>query len=241
MNNIKFISIETNYNKKSEHKLLHSCDVNNIDINIIGKGNKWNGFITKFHIMVDYLSQISDELVCLTDSRDVLYMKSADEIYNTFIKNFDKESIVFNGETNCHPYPILSELHPHQDKKYKYLNSGCVIGSRKTLLKSAKIALDLYETTQINDDQYLLQKIFLDNMTNGKVTLDYDCKIFQCVWDEDWGKENNFDLIYGKDYIYNRLTNTHPLIFHFPGFPKGLTVDSQVWKILNGKIKKNII
>ena len=65
-----------------------------------------------------------------------------------------------------------------------------------------------------------------------KFTLDYDCKIFQCVWDNDWGRSNNFDLIYTKDDIYNRLTDTHPLIFHFPG---PTTTDSQVWKILNGK------
>ena len=232
MNSIKFISIETDSHNGVERKLLHSCNVNNINVDIIGKGTKWNGFITKFHIMVDYLSQISDDLVCLTDSRDVLYMSNADTIYNTFIQNFDKDTIVFNGETNCFPEPTFAELHPHQHKKYKYLNSGCVIGSRATLLESAKMAIDLYESTQINDDQFLLQKIFLDNMLDGKLTLDYDCKIFQCVWDEDWGRSNNFDLIYTKDDIYNRLTNTHPLIFHFPG---PTTTDSQVWKILNGE------
>ena len=122
-------------------------------------------------------------------------------------------------------------------KKYKYLNSGCVIGSRLTLLEAAKKALKLYETVGLNDDQYLLQKIFIDDELNGKLTLDYDCKIFQCVWDEDWGRSNNFDLIYTKDVIYNRLTDTYPLIFHFPG---PTTTDSQVWKILNGEYS-NII
>lgn len=230
MSKIKFISIETDLHTGVEKKLLHSCNVHNIDIQIIGKGVKWNGFITKFQIIIDYLSQISEELVCLTDSRDVLYMNNADTIYNTFIENFDKDSIVFNGETNCFPKPEFAELHPNQHKKYKYLNSGCVIGSKETLLEVCKKAIKLYNEDKINDDQYLLQKIFLSGKYN--ITLDYDCKIFQCVWDEDWGRSNNFDLIYTKDRIYNRLTDTHPLIFHFPG---PTTTDSQVWKILNGE------
>jgi hypothetical protein len=232
MSKIKFISIETDSHNGVEKKLLHSCNTHNIDINIIGKGVKWEGFITKFRILNEYLSAISDELICLTDSRDVLYMNNSDTIYNTFIENFDKDMIIFNGETNCFPEPTFSELHPNQHKKYKYLNSGCVIGSRKVLLEASKKAIDLYETTQINDDQFLLQKIFLDDVIGSKITLDYDCKIFQCVWDEDWGRSNNFDLIYTKDDIYNRLTNTYPLIFHFPG---PTTTDSQVWKILNNE------
>jgi hypothetical protein len=235
MSKIKFISIETDSHNRVERKLLHSCNIHNIDIQIIGKGAIWEGFVTKFKIMVEYLSQISDEIVCLTDSRDVLYMSDENTIYNTFIENFDKDTIVFNGETQCFPEPEFAELHPHQNKKYKYLNSGCVIGSRLTLLEAAKKAIELYEKTEINDDQFLIQKLLIDNKLDGKITLDYECKIFQCVWDNDWGRSNNFDLIYSKDDIYNRLTETHPLIFHFPG---PTTTDSQVWKILNGEYSK---
>lgn len=235
MSKIKFISIETDSHNRVERKLLHSCNIHNIDIQIIGKGASWEGFVTKFKIMVEYLSQISDEIVCLTDSRDVLYMSDENTIYNTFIENFDKDTIVFNGETQCFPEPEFAELHPHQNKKYKYLNSGCVIGSRLTLLVAAKKAIELYEKTEINDDQFLIQKLLIDNKLDGKITLDYECKIFQCVWDNDWGRSNNFDLIYSKDDIYNRLTETHPLIFHFPG---PTTTDSQVWKILNGEYSK---
>jgi hypothetical protein len=235
MSKIKFISIETDSHNRVERKLLHSCNIHNIDIQIIGKGASWEGFVTKFKIMVEYLSQISDEIVCLTDSRDVLYMSDENTIYNTFIENFDKDTIVFNGETQCFPEPEFAKLHPHQNKKYKYLNSGCVIGSRLTLLEAAKKAIELYEKTEINDDQFLIQKLLIDNKLDGKITLDYECKIFQCVWDNDWGRSNNFDLIYSKDDIYNRLTETNPLIFHFPG---PTTTDSQVWKILNGEYSK---
>ena len=153
MNKIHFLTIETDIHSGYESKLLHSCNLKNIQMNVYGKGVQWEGFISKFKILKDILPTIDSELICLTDSRDVLYMADGDKIYTT-------------------KYPI---------------------------------------------------------------TLDYDCKIFQCIWDEDWGRSNNFDLMYRKNTIYNRLTDTYPLIYHAPG---PTTTLSQVWKILNGRYYK---
>ena len=176
---MKFITIETDLHNNVEKELINSCNINNIDIQIVGKGTEWNGFITKWQLMVDYLTQINEEFVCLTDARDVLYMSDRNTIYNTFIENFDRDSIVFNGETQCHPEPEFAKSHPNQHKKYKYLNAGCVIGNRKTLLEVAKQCIKLYETSGCDHDQYLIQKLFIDGKLN--ITIDYDCKIFQCV------------------------------------------------------------
>ncbi len=235
MKKIHFLSIETDSQSNIEAKLIESARINSIDLNIIGRGVKWDGFVTKFKILKEYLPTIPNEIVCLTDSRDVLYMSSDKKIYDTFIKKFSKESIVFNGETNCFPEKDFALLHPQQDKKYKYLNSGCVIGNRKLLIDVVDKCLELYDECKINDDQYLLQKIFLSGEYGDRFTIDYDCQIFQCIWDEDWGRSNNFDLVYTKEEILNRLTNTYPLIFHYPG---PTCTGSQVWKILNRKYYK---
>ncbi len=89
-------------------------------------------------------------------------------------------------------------------------------------------ALELLENaSDIKSDQYFFQKIFLSKKYN--ISLDYDCKIFQCIWDQDWGRNNNFDLVYTKDCIYNRLTKTIPLIFHYPG---PTCVGSQAYKVI---------
>lgn len=227
---MQFITIETDLHNNVEKNLLQSTKINKIPLEVVGKGYEWNGFVTKFEILKEILPTLTSDLVCLTDSRDVMYMSDANTIYNTFVQNFSIDSLVFNGETNCFPEKSFAELHPNQHKKYKYLNSGCVIGSRKLLIQIVDECLELFNKTGINDDQFLLQKIFIDGTYGDKLTLDYDCKIFQCIWDEDWGRSNNFDLIYTKDDIYNRLTDTHPLIFHHPG---PTCVGSQVWKILN--------
>ena len=218
--------------------MLHSCKANNIDITIIGKGVKWENFMTKVKLLTEYLKTIHDEIVCVTDSRDVLYFGNENEIYEIFIKNFNKESIILNAETNIWPDKSLAPLHPEHNKKYKYLNAGCIIGNRKLLIeiyeKCIELSLDKSTTDNpefISVDQYFLQRIFISGEYEDKFIIDCDCKLFQVVWDQEWGRSNNFDLIYGKDFIYNRLFDTYPLIFHFPG---PTATDSQVWKIING-------
>lgn len=236
MDRIKFITIETDSHSGKESKLLHSCNLNLIPIEIYGKGVKWNGFITKFQILKNILPTLDCDIVCWTDSRDVLYMNNPSSIIEAYQTHYGKGKLVFNGETNCFPVKGLAPLHPNQSKKYKYLNSGCIIGDRELLIQLVDACLELYETESINDDQYLIQRMLIDGKYG--VAIDYDCHIFQCIWDEDWGRSNNFDLMYRKDSIYNRLSGTYPLIFHAPG---PTTTLSQVWKILNGTYyKKNM-
>jgi hypothetical protein len=251
MKKIKFIAVETDIHNSVEKKLLHSCAINGIDIHILGRGVEWISFMTKINLLVEYLQTINEEIVCVTDSRDVLFISNEDTIYNKFINKFGKDIVVFNAETNIWPDKKLGDVHPNQHKKYRYLNAGCVIGNRLLLLEIYNKCVELFKTDNIlhrinelklnqskskfanypfADDQYLLQYIFINNDYGDNFTIDYDCEIFQVVWDQNWGRSNNFDLIYSKDVIYNRLTDTYPSIFHFPG---PTTTNSQVWKIIN--------
>ena len=84
-----FKMVGHNYLFIIEKDLIESTRINSIDLNIIGRGYKWQGFVTKFKILKEYLPTIEADLVCLTDSRDVLYMSDSKTIYNTFIKKFD--------------------------------------------------------------------------------------------------------------------------------------------------------
>lgn len=233
MKKISFITVETDVHSGCESKLLHSCNLNNIPINVYGKGVKWEGFITKIKIVKDILPTIESEIICLTDSRDVLYMADEETIYRRFVENFDKDSLIFNGETNCYPNAEFTHLHPHPEQKYRFLNAGCIIGSKAILMDVIDECLRIWDEDENRIDQYFFQKIMFTK--KYPITLDYDCKIFQCIWEETGCRSNNFDLMYRKNTIYNRLTDTYPLIFHAPG---PTTTLSQVWKILNGKYYK---
>lgn len=228
--NLEFVTIESTVHGGKEKWLLDTARIQNINIKVLGKGVEWKGNTTKLALLKDYLEKSTAELICFVDARDVLFAGSEQQIYDAFIKNFPADSIVFNGETNCYPDKSHAKLHPYQDKKYKYLNSGCVIGNRLTLLSVIKDCIKLFKKTpSIKSDQYFFQKIFLGNKYKDRFTLDYDCVIFQCIWDEDWGRNNNFDLVYTRNGIYNRLTKTKPLIFHYPG---PTCVGSQAYKVI---------
>lgn len=231
MDSIAFIAVENEMHGNREIKLLRSSDINNIDIKIIGKGIEWKGYITKLEIIKKYLESIDNKIICITDSRDVLYMANATKIKETYELNWESGVIVFNGETNCYPDKALANEHPMQNEKYKYLNSGCMIGSRELYINILEDCLELAKEDNkwAENDQYLLQKILISGKYGDKITLDYGCKLFQIIRDELTGKSNNFDLIYSKEHIYNRKTNTYPCIFHYPG---PTTVGMQAWKVL---------
>jgi hypothetical protein len=236
MKKIEFLAVETDLHKNEDKGILQSARINNINLKILGRGENWQGFFsTKWRILRDYLPTTDSEIVCITDSRDVYYFSDEETIYKTFLDKFSKDMVVFSGETNCDPDKKLAPFHPNQDKKYKYLNAGQVIGNRKLLIELVDRCSELYKECQIDHDQYLFQKILIEGNYNDKLKLDYNCEIFQCIWDQDFGRSNNFDLIYTKDEIYNRLTDTYPLIFHYPG---QTCTGSQVWKILNKKYYK---
>lgn len=232
---INFISYENTVHKFKEKLLIETAQIHNINISFIGRNSEigesvpWKGFMDKLTTTKKYLESIDSELVCILDSRDILFAANESKILDTFLNVFSKDTVIFNGETNCYPDSSLAELHPMQDKKYKYLNAGACMGNRELLLTIYEDAIKLYKENGHDDDQLQLQTLLVNNKFDNQFTLDYDCNIFQCIWDEDWGRNNNFDLVYTKDCIYNRLTKTVPLIFHYPG---PTCVGSQAYKVI---------
>ena len=104
-----------------------------------------------------------------------------------------------------------------------------IIGFLDKVIKKAK-------SENISDDQEALTLMYLDYYNlygkDSSFKIDNDCQIFQVLWDENFGRSANFDVVYNRDRIYNKLTNTDPCIFHAPG---PTTTLSQVWKIINNK------
>lgn len=215
--------VETNP-KLIEKPLRQSASRFNVNLTAIGKGEKWEGFTTKLKLYKEYLQTRTEKFVLGMDSRDTLYINNADEILDRFIKLYycRGHKIVFNSETNCYPNKELADKHPCQSKKYKYLNSGCFIGEREyfiDLLNECETYAKKKKVINKNDDQELIQHIFLDkiNKQDHSIWLDYDCNIFQVLWDEHGGRSANFDMVYQKDCCYNLNTKTFPCIIHYPG------------------------
>jgi hypothetical protein len=237
MGDIQFITIETDLHGNKEKRLFESAAINGIEIIMLGKGAKWNGFTTRPKMLKKYLESINTETICVTDARDVLYMSDAESIYQTYIKQFGKHTLVFNGDTACFPNSANESLHPKENEKYRFLNAGCIIGNRILMIDIISDALEYYnQNPNITDDQELYQHIFLSGKYGDDFTIDYNCQIFQPIWDENGGRSNNFDLAYTEDGIWNRLTRTKPLIIHHAG---PTSIGDQSYKVLTGNYIKH--
>jgi len=229
--------VETDQHTNKEKKFLKSCNLLGISPKAFGKGKPWNGAIDKFIYFNEEirLLDIKEKYILFVDSRDVLMYKDLNEIKTKFEKYYPDCNLLFNGETNCYPNPSLKDNYPNQDKKYKYLNAGMCIGRTDFILEFfSKISKYFVDYEKNWSEQGVWTDIFFKYQDecgdDNPIKIDYDCHIFQCLWDEEAGRSANFDIVYNKNKIYNRLTGTEPCVFHSPG---PTCSDSQVWKIIN--------
>lgn len=221
---IKFITLETSPDPL-EKNCVQSGRMNNIDIEVLGRGYEWQGFVTKFHILKDYISNIKEKYVCFTDARDVIYLGNNEQIWNTYKKHY-LDKLVLNAEINCFPdISFVNEWPCSKEYHFRYLNSGCFIGPVDLISKVIDECLsfhDKHKTTNqrrtfpfskhllINDDQYIFYNIFVNGINNDKITLDNNCHIFQTLHLTNKGEE----IDYKETYIHNNVTKTNPLIIH---------------------------
>ena len=211
-------TIETDPNGAPPHGYLceQSSQRVGIDLTLFGgEWKKWENFNTKYEILLEELPKYKDEydLVLFTDSRDVMYWKRKHEILRA-LEKFKDYKMVVNAETNCYPNKDLDEPQKKLEKgKYRYLNSGMYVGEIDYVIWVLKKCVEL----NLEDDQESLQKVYIENSKDIK--LDSNCELFQVLWDEEYGRSANFDMVFNYDSgsRYNQRTDTYPAIFHSPG------------------------
>ena len=247
--------VETDTHSNQEQDLIESLGRLDIPYVAFGKGRDWKAFSDKFFYFREGIKKLNPTQKCIifVDSRDVIFYRGVDEILEKIETNYPNLQVLFNGETNCYPDKLIADKYPNQNKKYKYLNSGMMIARTDFILNPRNYIEDVADYFLVDykekwsdkisprdiSDQRVWTQIFLDCIEkygdNSPVGIDYDCHIFQCLWDENGGRSANFDIVYNENNIYNKLTNTEPCIFHAPGPTCTL---SQVKKAINGKWKQ---
>ena len=232
---ILFCSIETDQNGRLPNgwRIEESARRVDIAVKMFGGGwQKWENFKTKLDILLEELPKYKKEydLVLFTDARDVMYWRDKKSIIKT-LRKFEDFKMIINAETNCYPNKDLKEA---QDKiesgKYRYLNSGMFVGEIDFVVDVLKKCKE----DGLDDDQESFQNIYLE--MPEYIKLDSNCELFQVMWDEEFGRSANFDIIFNNKFIYNIETDTYPCIFHSPG-PTGHL--NQLEKIINRKFGKD--
>lgn len=106
MKTVKMVTFANDLNEPMLINFIKSLQKYNYDYAIIGKGQKWEGYMTKIKGYLDYVKTLkSDQLVICVDAYDVFATGPPDELikkYYSYEKSLLVGSEVYCGD-NCIP------------------------------------------------------------------------------------------------------------------------------------------
>jgi hypothetical protein len=145
-----------------------------------GRGTEGWANTMKAGLLAEYLPNITTKYTMGIDSHDVLLLKDANGIIDTFERDFDC-NMVFNGELVS--YPENEELANFEkliygESPFRYLNSGVWI-AKTDFLKEVMGDILEFRSSRPKSDQEIYRK--LHRKYFPKVQVDNKCKLFQCT------------------------------------------------------------
>ena len=232
---MKFVTVATSENA-GLRLLLKSCEHFSIDMEILGFGKPYFGNGSKIELVTKFLRKLpGDEIVLFTDAYDSFFVREISDLEQDFLRR--NQTVLFSAEDNyyfrvqsfrnffLHPYYRIKYPKSESDyPDYRYLNSGGYMGFATEILEVLEGA---GIKANMHSDQANLHRYFVDNP--GKIQLDYNHDIFT-----NYGKfAEPVRFSIANDVLTNRLTNSNPYVFHFPGLARrGLNEFSQKFSFL---------
>lgn len=236
------ITVATEENE-ALNRFKDSCHKNNIPYKILGLGQEWtggpaeNGVLLqpggaqKINLLKEDLKTYPDlgnHIIMFTDSYDVLFNDGPKNIVKKFREM--KSAVVFSAEKTCWPDENLKDKYPMTMSPYRFLNSGGFIGYGDHISE----IINKVEVGNDYDDQLYYTERFFESLEDGKnIKLDHQQDLFQTMGDA----VNDIKIVDGK--IYNKETNTYPLIVHANGGSYVKEALNDMYVKLFGEIKTN--
>ena len=201
--------------------LKKSCKRNKIDLKVLGwgQGKTWNGNITKFKYLIDYLNKLDpNEIIVIVDAFDVMLLSRKDEIEKKFresgkkficgaekipdfVKSFYEERFHKNN------FKIIKTLW-----NYDYLCSGTIISYAGYAKKIFEKCWREYKNEE--SDQVALTQIY---HTTDLINIDWKNELFYTCTkfgDKIPYPSNYQNLKFFNNRIYNSETKTFPCFVH---------------------------
>jgi len=176
------------------NRFITTLENNDWDYMIVGKGEKWRGFIGRTLKYYEVLKTLPpNKIVVLSDARDVYCCrtsKSFIEAFNTFHeKNIICSELFLLGKLNWSDeeinktdlwqgVPVTNYWNYHKITNLpfrKYVNAGLIAGKVSNLLEQIMWQLEFCINNKKTDDQLALTHYI--NTFPEKVVLDYDASI----------------------------------------------------------------
>jgi hypothetical protein len=188
--------------------LKESCRRHGKELDVLGWGEKWQGFNWRYIKMIDYLkSKPENDIVCFMDGYDVLCVRDLDEmekVFKTIQKRTNCKLVVSEDISMKHIFSFIGKIYFGKCNDMK-LNAGLYMGYVKDVLM---IIEKIYNLNPKNDadDQVLMTKYC--NMNND-IYIDTDKELFLSICDSL--KEIDKYIIYDNGIVYK---GNRPFFIH---------------------------
>ncbi len=190
--------------------LKESCRQHGKELDVLGWGEKWEGFNWRYVKMIEYLKTTpANDIVCFMDGYDVLCVRNLDEmeeVFKTIQKRTKCKIIVSEDVTILLSFIAQLYFGNCQDTK---LNAGLYMGYVEDVLM---IIEKIYNLNPKNDadDQVLMTKYC--NMNND-IYIDKDKELFLSIGDSLNNIDKHFD--YDNGVVYQ---GSRPFFIHAPAY-----------------------
>ena len=211
------ITILTVSTKGVPRNLANSSKKFGYNLNVLGIGKKWTGFIMKSELFLEELQKSSykeSDIFVLADGYDLIATGPSDELMKKYSEIRKKGYTMIAGcERFCYTpiicYTNASQNHPLEHKTHfnRYPNGGFAMGEKKALIEYVK-----YVLRKRKDEQYLLGLYASEHPS--EVFLDTHANIIYNMRPED-GFDARKLVQYGK--VKSPYSDTYVNFIHAPG------------------------
>jgi hypothetical protein len=156
MNKLHIVTVVTE-SKYYFPYLVESCKHNGKELEVLGYGEKWEGFNWKYLKMMEYLKNLpKDDIVCFVDGYDILCCRDLNEMILEFIKIKERTGCkMIVGTNNANPILMFLGNIFFGQCKNQQLNSGTYIGYVSDVLDIIEKIYNLNPKND-SDDQILM-------------------------------------------------------------------------------------
>ena len=222
---MKVVTVATHSDRYFD-TLLDSAKKNNIELIVLGFGEKWQGLIWKFIKMIDYLKKVDpNEIVLFIDAYDVIFIQDSKSIEEKFleIKKRKEFKILFGVDsipTNYLYNYVYNKVFNYKKNKNR-INSGVYMGYAKDIYDVLN-NLHKDNTTNEKNDQILIVNEVIKNPQYFYIDTKHEIilNIFGDPFTSNVNLKNeNIEIVYNnnKPYLKHIKFNTTPMILHAPG------------------------
>ncbi len=222
---MKVVTVATHSDRYFD-TLVDSAKKNNIELIVLGFGQKWQGLVWKFILMIDYLKNADpDEIILFIDAYDVIFIQD--------IKNIEKKFLEIKKRADFKILLGVDQVPSNYIHRYMYnkvfnsaknpnrINTGVYIGYAKDIYNILN-DIQINNTTKETNDQILIindafknpEKFYFD--TKNEIIINLFADIFTGKVDL---KKDNIEILFNdnKAYLKDNKYNTTPMILHAPG------------------------